>query len=184
MGTTIPEIDTVLAPYVKKSYDKYIEEYRNIVKEVDGVFDEIKADQFAEKKVRRDLQQGFQGLEYSMNTISSSRGDFSFTSAVFGADTSRWAIMVAEEILNVRIGGQGKEGHKQPLLFPKLIFTYDSNLHGPGKELEHLFLKSVKVSTRCSYPDYFSLEPGTPVGENYREYGTKIVPMGLYSPAA
>ena len=31
---------------------------------------------------------------------------------------------------------QGKERTKKPVLFPKIVFLYDENLHGPGKPLE------------------------------------------------
>ena len=178
MGTSVPEIDSVLAPYVEKSYNKYLKDYKKIVYEVGGVYDENKANKYADEKTRREIQQGIQGLEYSLNTISSSRGDHSFTSVSFGIDTSRWARMTVEEILKVRKEGQGKEGHKQTVLFPKLIFLYDSRLHGPGKELEYLFLQSVETSIRRSYPDYLSLEPGTVLGNFYHETGRAISPMG------
>ena len=32
-------------------------------------------------------------------------------------------------ICKVRKGGQGKKGFKRPVLFPKLTFLYDENLH-------------------------------------------------------
>ena len=35
--------------------------------------------------------------------------------------------------------GQGKKGHKKPVLFPKIVFLYDENLHGPRKPLEDVF---------------------------------------------
>ena len=39
------------------------------------------------KKVERDMEQGYQGLEYKFNTVSSSRGDYPFITITFGLGT-------------------------------------------------------------------------------------------------
>ena len=100
-----------------------------MVKETGGTFDSDKADKFAEERVRREVSQGLQGIELTYNSVSSSRGDFPFLAFTFGHSTSRWARLVASEIMRVRKNGQGKPGHKVPVVFPKLIFLYDSDLH-------------------------------------------------------
>ena len=50
------------------------------------------------------------------------------------------------------MGGQGKEGYKKPVLFPKLTFLYDENLHGKGKPQEWLFNIAIDCSSKCMYP--------------------------------
>ena len=80
--------------------------------------------------------------------------------------------------LNVRRRGQGKEGNKKPVLFPKLIFLYDENLHGEGKELEDVFEAAISCSQKSMYPDYLSLTGDSYVGEMYKKYGEVVYPMG------
>jgi ribonucleoside-triphosphate reductase len=104
------------------------------------------------KKVYRDMEQGFQSWEYIFNTVGSSRGDYPFIACSFGVDQSRFGKMATEVILKVRAGGQGKKGFKRPVLFPKLTFLYDEELHGEGKPMEYLFDIAVDCSSKCMYP--------------------------------
>lgn len=60
--------------------------------------------------------------------------------------------MVNKAILKTRKGGQGKEGFKKPVLFPKLVFLYDSKLHGEGCELEDIFEAAIDCSSKTMYP--------------------------------
>lgn len=177
-GFTIPRIDTILAPYAKKSYNKYYNEYLEIKNDstVETVRDE--ADQYAMKKVRRDMEQGFQALEYRFNTVSSSRGDYPFTSISFGNDTDKFATLVSEMALRVREKGQGKDGFKKPVLFPKLTFLYDENLHGEGKELEWLFDVAIDCSSKAMYPDFLSLTGNGYIPSMYKKYGKVVSLMG------
>ena len=166
-------VDDLLAPYVEKSYNSY-------KKELEGYYivNPDKIEEIALNKTKRDLEQGIQGLEYKLNSVSSSRGDYPFTTFAFGLDNSRFGVMVSEAILNVRMRGQGKEGYKKPVLFPKLVFLYDDNLHGIGKELEWLFDLGALCSSKCMYPDFLSLTGEGYVPSMYKKYGAVIYPMG------
>ena len=101
-GFTIPEIDNILEPYCKKSYDEYVMEYTNIAEEVGGTWAHSQAHDYAMKKIRRDLEQGFQGLEIKLNSVASSRGDYPFTTITFGTNTSEFGLMISEAVLKVR----------------------------------------------------------------------------------
>lgn len=133
---------------------------------------------YATKDVIRELEQGLQGLEIKLNSVASSRGDYPFVSFAFGLDTSHWGRIVSETALRVRMGGQGKEGFKRPVLFPKLIFLYDENLHGSGGELEKLFNVAIECSSKAMYPDFLSLTGEGYVPSIYKKYGKVIYPMG------
>lgn len=76
-GFTVAEIDTVLSPYCQKSYDKYYNEYLEMLKEnnIDKPSKD-KIHEYAMRKVYRELEQGIQGLEIKLNTVASSRGDY------------------------------------------------------------------------------------------------------------
>ena len=191
-GFTIPRVDTILAPYAEKSYKKYYQEYLNISNEIyldvpmggshewdNKMLNEL-ADNYATRKVHRDFEQGFQSWEMSFNSVGSSRGDYPFIALSFGIDTSKWGTMASEVALKVRMNGQGKKGYKKPVLFPKLTFLYDENLHGVGKPLEWLFDISIDCSSKCMYPDYLSLTGEGYIPSIYKKYGKVISLMGKW----
>ena len=110
------------------------------------------AKQYADTETKREIKQGYQGWEYKFNTVASSRGDYPFITITFGLATSYWGKEVSKIILNVHANGQGKEGHKKAVLFPKLVFLYDEKLHGKGGECEDVFEAGVECSSRTMYP--------------------------------
>lgn len=171
-GFTIPRVDTVLAPYAEKSYRKYYDEYVELTGKEGG------ADGYAYRKVYRDMEQGFQSWEYRFNTVGSSRGDYPFIAISFGIDQSRFGQMATEVCLKVRAGGQGKEGKKKPVLFPKLTFLYDENLHGKDKPLEYLFECAIDCSSKAMYPDFLSLSGKGYIPSMYKKYGKVVSLMG------
>lgn len=185
-GFTLPRIDTVLAYYADKSYEMYFQDYINKAKEIGNIISEgididklcVLADKDAEAKVRRDFEQGFQSWEYAFNTVGSSRGDYPFIATSFGLDTSRWGKMASEVALEVRKGGQGAPGKKRAVLFPKLTFFYDEELHGTNKPLEYLFDKGIECSSQCMYPDFLSLTGEGYVASIYKKYKVPISLMG------
>ena len=180
-GYTVAEIDRVLAPYCEKSYKKYREEYIEMLLE-NGIeiVSEERVHEYAMKKVRRELEQGIQGLEIKLNTVASSRGDYIFTTFSFGVGESEFERMVSETILKVRREGQGKEGFKRQMLFPfpKLVFLYDEAVHGEGKKMEYLFDEAVLCSSKSMYPDFLSLSGDGYVPKMYQKYGRIVSPMG------
>ncbi len=56
--------------------------------------------------------------------------------------------MASKTMLEVRKNGQGKKGHKKPVLFPKVVFLYDEKLHGEGGPLEDVFEAGITVLQR------------------------------------
>ena len=176
-GFTVPQIDNILEPYAELSYKKYHEEEIEKQKYY-GVNDPEYAEEIAIKKLKRDFEQGFQGLEYKLNSVGSSRGDYPFVTMTVGLGRSRFAKMAAITMLEVHRHGQGKAGNKKPVLFPKIVFLYDENLHGEGCELEDVFNEGVECSRKTMYPDWLSLTGEGYVSEMYKKYGEVISPMG------
>ena len=171
-GFTVPSADLILEPYAEKSYEKYIRKYTGL-----GIGEE-KAKKIAWADVERDFEQGFQGWEYKFNSVSSSRGDYPFITVTIGTGTGRFARMASIKMLDVRRIGQGKAGHKKPVLFPKIVFLYDENLHGPGGPLEDVFEAGIRCSARTMYPDWLSLTGQGYVAGMYKQYGEIVSPMG------
>ena len=200
-GFTIPQVDKLFAPYAAKSYNLYLNEYLSIINATDKIFcdklngwkvadtvskDELeivneigrKADEYATNKVRRDFEQGFQSWEMKFNSVASSRGDYPFTAITFGLGTGKFETMCSSICMKVRKEGQGKPGFKHPVLFPKISFFYDENLHGEGKELEWLFDEAIHCSMKSMYPDFISLTGDGYTSETYKKYGVATSKMG------
>ena len=191
-GFTVPEVDKILAPYAEKSYKKYFEEY---CKNVDDVFVatdnkilgfdkssiDMLADKYATEKVRRDFEQGWQGIEYKLNTVGSSRGDYPFVTMTIGLATDKFGKMASITLLKVHSEGQGKKGFKRPVLFPKIVFLYDKELHGDGSEQypnADVFNAGIDCSSKTMYPDWLSLTGNGYVPEMYKKYKRVVSPMG------
>ena len=137
-GFTIPQIDELLSKYAKKSYDIYFDEY------IDIVVDKLKAESIANDKVKKDFENGFFTLEAKFNSQISPRGDYPFITVTFGIGMDSYSQMATLAALKVRKEGHGRDGFKRPVLFPKLVFLYDINLHGKGMELYHLFQAAIE----------------------------------------
>ena len=171
-GFTVPQIDLILNEYAEKSFQRQYHKYVGL-----GL-DRNKANDQALEDVRTEFKQGWQGLEYKFNTVGSSRGDYPFITVTLGTGTSRFEKMCTIECLKVRRGGQGKPGRKRPVLFPKIVFLYDKDLHGPGCINEDLFEEGLLTSSKTMYPDWLSLTGEGYVPSMYKKYGAVISPMG------
>ena len=192
-GFTVPEVDKILEPYAEKSYKKYLDEFNDIS---DDIFDNVamggshewdmaellkRADKYAISKVQRDFEQGWQGIEMKLNSVGSSRGDYPFVTMTIGLATSTLGKMAAISLLKVHSEGQGKKGFKRPVLFPKIVFLYDKNLHGDGSgkyPSADVFNTGIECSSKTMYPDWLSLTGDGYVAEMYKKYRKVVSPMG------
>lgn len=171
-GFTVPSVDEILEPFAEKSHKKLIRKYRDL-----GL-DEETVQKVAWADLEKEMEQGFQGWEYKFNSVSSSRGDYPFITVTAGTVPSKYGKLVTMKMLEVRKNGQGKEGHKKPVLFPKIVFLYDENLHGPGGPMEDVFEAGIDCSAKTMYPDWLSLTGDGYVAGIYKKYGKIISPMG------
>ena len=174
-GFTLAEIDKVLLPYAKKTYNNAFNKYYNRC-----VMDYYEASALALDDLSRELEQGFQSLELKLNTVPCSRGDFAFTTLTFGT----WDIMmddfdrdimrmIGETILKTRMKGHGGK----QVVFPKLVFLYDGDKIKEDEDHKELFELAVQCSSKCMYPDYLSLNLGK-VADIYKRTGAITSPMG------
>lgn len=174
-GFTLAEIDKVLLPYAKKTYDNAFKKY---FEQCNMDYDESCA--MAMGDLKRELEQGFQSLELKLNTVPCSRGDFAFTTLTFGTwdimmdDLDRDIMrMIGETILDTRMKGHGGK----QVVFPKLVFLYDEDKIEADEDHKELFELAVKCSSKCMYPDYLSLNHGK-AADIYKRTGAITSPMG------
>lgn len=185
-GFTVPEVDKILSPYAEKSYWKYRKEYAEVCGYIEKdnetkIANTSSAEEWVMEKMQRDFEQGWQGIEYKLNTVGSSRGDYPFVTMTIGLATDKFGKMAAITLLNVHKEGQGKKGFKRPVLFPKIVFLYDKNLHGDGSkkyESADVFNAGIECSSKTMYPDWLSLTGNGYVPEMYKKYGRVVSPMG------
>lgn len=179
-GFTIPQIDEIAEKYCELSYKKYIAEmleYEGVqTLEELSVKKQEKILQMAYTKIEYMLRKGFKSLEYKLNTVVGARGDYPFTTFTFGLSKSVWGQLFCRIMLETRKNGQGP--NHIPVLFPKLVFLYDENLHGYGNPLEEVFEEAVSCSMKTMYPDYLSLSGQGYIADMYKKYGVVISPMG------
>ena len=166
-GHSVGNIDKILAPYYKMTYDLFYEKFKQVgASEEDCVF-------YARKESYDELKQSLQGFEIKLNTIGSSRGSYPFVTTSFGDCDNDWEFDVARAMLEVRLEGHGKKGFKKRLIFPKLIFLFnDEKYYSDNKQYQELVDLGIECSSKTMYPDW--------IGKNHRREGKFITPMGKH----
>lgn len=157
-GTTVDRIDEVLAPYVKKSYEKHVENIRADLEKV-GLLnvEDYTIERLAMEKTEKECEDSFQQLEYSINCSHNSHAQVPFTTLGFGLGEDRWSRLVQKWILKTRIKGLGKE--RKTAIFPKLLFTLKRGLNlepqDPNYDIKQLALE---CSSKRMYPDILNYD--------------------------
>lgn len=166
-GFTISEVDKVFSTYAEKTHQKALGYYKK------NIQDEEIAEQLAYETTLREIQQGYQGFETKLNTVSSALGQIPFVTISFGLGTGRWEQLIMKTILEARIEGLGKKG--TTAVFPKLVFLHRKEIaEGVNKEIKDL---AIECSRKRLYPDFLSLDEGY-LAEVYEESEKPVSPMG------
>lgn len=167
-GTTIPNIDETLAPYVQKSYEKNLDIARQ--------YEIADGERFARERTEKETYDGIQACEYEINTLFSSNGQQPFVTFSFGMGTSWQARAVQKAILQVRIKGMGKEGITP--VFPKLVFFMEQGVNlkpeDPNYDIKQLALE---CASKRMYPDIIS----TRLNRELTGSSVPVSPMGCRS---
>lgn len=168
-GFTIPEIDSILAPYAEKTYHDYIKKFEKVL-------DRNVAIKLAYDATIREIEQGYQGFETKLNTVSNSLGQVPFVTITFGMEISQWGNIISETILDVREKGLGAT--KVTAIFPKLVYLHLDGINGDKDDINYKsYLKAIECSRKRLYPDYLSLDEGN-LSEIYNRCGQIVSPMG------
>ena len=167
-GTTIPNIDQTLAPYVQKTYEKNLEIARQ--------YSIPDPERYARERTEKETYDGIQACEYEINTLFSSNGQQPFVTFSFGMGDSWQARAVQRAILQVRIKGMGKEGITP--VFPKLVFFIEDGLNlKPGDPNYDIKQLALECASKRMYPDIISAK----LNRQLTGSSVPVSPMGCRS---
>lgn len=201
-GVSAHKIDEILEPYADMSYRKHLKESLKFALELESIVyteDELNslidqivegslanidskfsentvsiAVEHAQKKMKKEIYDSCQSLEYEINCVFSSNGQTPFITFNFGQTTSIWGREIQKAILQVRIDGLGAE--KRTAVFPKLVFTLKDGVNlkpeDPNYDVKQLALE---CASKRIYPDILSYDKLMEI------YGYFISPMGCRS---
>lgn len=181
-GQSINGIDTILAPFVRKSYDKYfklaLEEQRDIY-QIDEDFE--KANEIAWKRTKKEVKDGIQTIQYQINTLMTTNGQAPFVTLFMhfeeGFEFEKEAVLIQEEILKQRLEGIKNEANVYVTpAFPKLIYVLDEHNVHPDSKYYYLTQLAAKCTAKRMYPDYISAKKMKEIYE-----GNVFSPMGCRS---
>lgn len=181
-GQSINGIDRILAPYARKSYEKYLAAALEEQTEIYGLEpDPEKAAEIAWKRTRKEVKDGIQTIQYQINTLMTTNGQAPFVTLFMyfqpDDDYVREAALIQEEILVQRIQGIKNEANVYVTpAFPKLVYVLDEHNVRPGSPFYHLTQLAAVCTAKRMYPDYISAKMMKTLYE-----GNVFAPMGCRS---
>ena len=144
-----------LAPFVRISFHKYLEKYKNR-----GCSSED-ANTYAMEDLHEEIKAGIQTIQYQINTFSTSNGQAPFLSIFMYISEEpgyeKETAMLIEEMLRQRIQGMKNEaGAYITPAFPKLLYVTDKNNIYPGSEYFYLTELAAECVSKRMMPDFIS----------------------------
>ncbi|MCI7129103.1 MAG: anaerobic ribonucleoside-triphosphate reductase [Lachnospiraceae bacterium] len=152
-----------LAPFVQVSRDKYREKVREEFAAEGLQLDETRINHIAEMRVREEIKQGVQMIQYQVISLMTTNGQAPFVTVFMYLDEVPEGqirddlAMIIEEMLYQRIRGvKNERGTYITPAFPKLIYTLEEdNIHEDSK-----YYYLTKIAAECTakrmVPDYIS----------------------------
>lgn len=150
-----------LAPFVRVSYNKYIEHLKNNFAEIGIDATDEQIEQQAMKLLKQEIKDGVQTIQFQENTFSSNNGQTPFVSIFMYLNEEpeyvKETAMIIEEMLNLRyLGMKNEYGVYVTPSFPKLLYVLDENNVPEDSEYRYLTDLAVKCSAKRMNPDYIS----------------------------
>ncbi len=152
-----------LVPFVQVSRDKYRREVAIEFEENDIQADQETINRVAEMRVRKEVKQGVQMIQYQVITLMTTNGQAPFITIFMYLDEVPEGpmrddlAMVTEEVLKQRIQGiKNEKGVYITPAFPKLIYVLEEdNIHEDSKYW-YLTELAAKCTAKRMVPDYIS----------------------------
>ena len=146
---------THLAPFVRDSYNKYLDKYkeRKLKKE--------DCEKFAKEDLAKEIVDGVQTFQYQINSMTTTNGQAPFLSVcMYLGETDEYKdelAMIIEEVLRQRIQGmKNNKGVYVTPAFPKLLYVLEEdNIHEDSKYY-YLTKLAAECTAKRMVPDYIS----------------------------
>lgn len=152
-----------LAPFVDVSRQKFRKEVREELEEAGITPDEETIKRITEKRVRNEVRQGVQIIQYQVTTLMTTNGQapfitvFMYLGEVEDGPLKEDLAMVIEETLHLRIRGvKNEKGVYITPAFPKLIYVLEEDNVREGTKYFELTKLAAKCTAKRMVPDYIS----------------------------
>ena len=146
---------THLAPFVRDSYNKYYQKYK------DRKLKDEDCKKFAMQDTKKEVADGVQTFNYQVNSMTNTNGQAPFLSVnMYLGETDEYKeelAMIIEEFLKQRIlGFKNRKGVYITPAFPKLLYVLEEdNIHEDSKYW-YLTDLAAKCTAKRMVPDYIS----------------------------
>lgn len=155
-----------LAPFVNTSRQKIRkqveEEYGNLWERTEKEWEEVR-DNIVESRVRKEIKDGVQTMQYQINTLNTSNGQTPFItlfmclSEAKNKQEEKDLALIIEEVFKQRIlGVKNEKGVYIAPSFPKLIYALGEYNITEDSEYWYLTELAAKCSAKRLVPDYIS----------------------------
>ncbi len=152
-----------LVPFVQISREKYRKEVREEMKSEGVIISDDKINEIAESRLRKEIKQGVQVIQYQVITLMTTNGQAPFVTVFMYLDEVEEGqarddlAIIIEEMLNQRIlGVKNEKGVYITPAFPKLIYVLEEdNIHKDSKYW-YLTELAAKCTAKRMVPDYIS----------------------------
>ena len=144
-----------LAPFVRDSYNKYFDKYK------EWGFGPMTCQECAKKDLQKEIEAGVQTFNYQVNSMTNTNGQAPFLSVcMYLGETEEYKeelAMIIEEFLKQRIlGFKNEKGVYITPAFPKLLYVLEEdNIHKDSKYY-YLTELAAKCTAKRMVPDYIS----------------------------
>ena len=152
-----------LAPFVQISREKFTRKVREEFDKTGIEYTEEKVKEVAELRVREEIKNGVQMIQYQVITLMTTNGQAPFVTVFMYLDevpegqTRDDLALVTEEVLRQRIQGvKNEKGVWITPAFPKLIYVLEEDNITEGSKYWHLTKLAAECTAKRMVPDYIS----------------------------
>lgn len=146
---------THLAPFIRDSYNYYLNKYRER-----GLTEE-QVEKFAKEDLDKEITDSVQTFNYQLNSMSNCNGQSPFlTVFMYLNETEEYKeelALLIEKFLEQRIlGMKNEQGAYISMAFPKLIYVLEEDNVRKGSKYYYLTELAAKCTAKMMVPDYIS----------------------------
>ena len=146
---------THLAPFVRDSYNRYLQKYK------ERGFKKAECEKYAKEDLNKEITDGVQTFQYQINSMTTTNGQAPFLSVcMYLGETEEYKdelAMIIEEVLKQRILGMKNEnGVYITPAFPKLLYVLEEDNIKEDSKYYYLTKLAAECTSKRMVPDYIS----------------------------